>query len=530
MDEAKNLETVCHLNFTEPATQQRLTTIIATISKASQNPETLRQMILSGMRIARLNLSHDTQKFHEKTIVMLREISAKCSHEMGYTIQIAIALDTKGPEIRTGILNAGPDAEIELKPDDTFRLSINRDFMDKGDRNFTYVDYEKIIDILLPGSVVYINDGALELRVKELGVDSVTCVVVRGGKLGSRQKVNMPGAHIDLPFVSEKDRNDLKFTLRNNIDMIFASSVRNAADIDEIRSILGEKGKDIKILAKCDSLMGLQNIEEILSAADGLLLDRGDIALYIPPAKIFLIQKAISSLCNRLGKPIIIATKLLASMRYKTSPRRSEIADLGNAVLDGADCVMLSSETASGKYPEACVQMMDAIVREFELALPYLNGRTEAIFKNPAVIDAVHSLALSAVGTAKNSLASAIIVLTTSGRSAYILARYRPRCPILAVTRCSRTYRQCYLHRGVIPMLYTEKSDDNWMNNVDARIQYAMNIAKHMKIISSGDTVLIMSPWKDAAGFANNLRVVYAFFEKDDIDCMINIEAKSTKK
>ncbi|XP_058977412.1 pyruvate kinase-like [Musca domestica] len=516
----------CHLIFNEPASQYRRTSIISSISKASQDPQILQQMIMAGMNIARLNFSHDTQMFHEKSLQLLHEAAEHCSQELGRNIQIALALDTKGPEIRTGLLEAGSNAEIELKPNDNFRLSINRDLMDKGNRDFIYVDYERIIDVLLPGYLVYINDGAVELVVKELGVDCVVCQIRRGGTLGSRKKINLPGVNVDLPAVSEKDRSDLKFALKHYFDMIFASTVRNAEAVKEIRSVLGPKGKELKIIAKIDCLQSLQNIDELLSEADGILFDRADLAIEIPPAKIFLAQKAIAELCNKAGKPIIIASQLLASMCKKPTPTRSEVADLGNAILDGADCVMLSAETAIGKYPVESVAMMDGIVREFELALRRGNG----VIDIPLTLDPVNTVAISAVNAANKTKASAIIVLTTSGRSAHLLAKYHPKCPILAVTRCSRSFRQCFLYRGIVPILYTEKLDDNWLEGVDVRIQYALNIAKRIGIVKTGDTILIVSPWKDGAGFTNNLRLIYAYFEQDDIDCMVQGDRKSTKK
>ncbi|XP_061387329.1 pyruvate kinase-like [Musca vetustissima] len=398
--------------------------------------------------------------------------------------------------------------------------------MAKGNRDFIYVDYERIIDVLQPGNLIYINDGALVLVVKELGVDCVLCQIRRGGMLGSRKKINLPGINVDLPAVSEKDQNDLKFAVKNNFDMIFASSTRNTEALREIRSVLGTKGKELKLIAKIDSQQGLENINEILCTADGILFDRADLSIEIPAAKIFLAQKAIAERCNRLGKPFIIASQLLTSMCQKTTPTRSEVADLGNSILDGADCVMLSAETAIGRYPVESVATMDGIIREFELIAFHDNQLRDI----PLTLDPVNTLAISAVNAANKTMASAIIVLTTSGRSAHSVAKYHPKCPILAVTRCSRAFRQCFLYRGIVPMLYTDKLADNWLEAIDARIQFALNVAKLMQIVKTGDTVLIVSPWKDGAGFTNNLRLIYAYFEQDDVDCVLQDERKSTKK
>uniref|UniRef100_A0A1A9VKP6 Pyruvate kinase n=1 Tax=Glossina austeni TaxID=7395 RepID=A0A1A9VKP6_GLOAU len=529
-EESTHLENTCRLDFTRRATHHRLTTIICTIGAGSRNVNTLKRMIMNGMRIARLNLSHDSLEFHAETMRLIREASEAASKELGYLVQAAIALDTKGPEIRTGLLEGNPNLEVEIKANDNLRLSINRDLMDKGNRECIYVDYPNIINVVQPGMLVFVNDGSLKLIVKEVGVDCITCQVERGGMLGSHKKVNLPGATVDLPAVSEKDINDLKFGVENNIDMIFASSMRSEDAVNELRDVLKEKGREIKIISKIDCLQGLESIDKILNASDGILFSRNDVAIEIPSAKVFLAQKAVLARCNRAGKPVIVASELLESMRHRLRPSRAEICDLGNAILDGADCVMLSSETAVGRYPVQSVQMLANVAQEAESALWYKNIFQDLLDRNPSSIDAAHSVAIAAVDASRKTLASAIIVLTTSGRSAHLMARYKPRCPVLAVTRCNRSFRQCFLYRGIVPILYSELPNTNWLADIDARIQYAMNIAKRINIIKTGDTVVIVSPWKDGSGFTNTMRLVYAFYEQEDFDCIFKTDQKATKK
>lgn len=449
------LEHTCNLNFSKSASHYRLTGIIGTISKASRSIEILKKMIMAGMTIARLNFSHETHELHAETIRLLHNAEDECSKQNGYLVQVAVALDTKGPEIRTGLLETGPNAQIELKVNDNIRLSTNSDLMNKGNRECIYVDYENIINVVQPGNLVYINDGSLRLVIKEVGVDCITCQVQVGGMLGSRKKVNLPGVFIDLPAVSEKDINDLKFAVEQKIDIIFASSMRNAAAVNKVRSVLGEQGKNIKIIAKIDCEQSLHNLDEIIHAADGVLFANADVAIEIHYAKVFLAQKAVMARCNRAGKPVILATKLLESMRHSNLPTKAEVSDLGNAILDGADCVMLSSETAIGPYPVESIACMSEICREAELALWYRHMFEDLLLRNPAVIDPAHSVAIAAVEAAKKTLASTIIVLTVSGKSSYLLAKYRPRCPILAVTKCMQTFKQSHLYRGVIPIMYT---------------------------------------------------------------------------
>ncbi|XP_037806870.1 pyruvate kinase-like isoform X1 [Lucilia sericata] len=529
-DENSLLEHTCKLNFTEPASHYRLTGVIGTVSKASRSLQVLRKMIRTGMTIVRLNFSHETHELHAETIRLLHNVEEEYSKEMGYTIQLAIALDTKGPEIRTGLLEAGPNSQVELKVNDSVRLSINRDLMDKGNRECIFVDYENIINVVQPGNFVYINDGSLKFIVKEVGVDCVTCQVERGGMLGSRKKINLPGVSVDLPAVSKKDVNDLKFALEHKIDFIFASSMRNASAVKEVRSLLGDQGKYVKIIAKIDCEQGLHNVDEIISVADGILFASADIAIEINNAKVFLAQKAVMARCNRAGKPVIVATKLLESMRYSIFPTKAEFSDLGNAILDGADCVMLSSETAIGQFPSESIAYMCDICREAELALWNRHMFEDLLLRNPTSLDAAHSMAIAAVDAAKKSSACAIVVLTASGKSSYLLAKYRPGCPILAVTKCPRTFRQSHLYRGVIPVMYTEITQKRWLNEVDARVQFCMNVANRMNIIKSGDSVVILSPWKNDGGFTNTMRLVYAFFEQEDIDGMCKTDRKSTKK
>ncbi|XP_065368329.1 pyruvate kinase-like [Calliphora vicina] len=515
-EENSLLEHTCKLNFMEPASHYRLTGVIGTISKASRSSDVLKKMIKAGMTIARLNLSHETHELHAETIRLLRNAEQDCTKEMGYMIQVAVALDTKGPEIRTGILEGGPNSQVELKVNDSLRLSINRDLMDKGNRECIYVDYDNIINVVQPGNLVYINDGSLKLIVKEVGVDCITCQVERGGMMGSRKKVNLPGVSVDLPAVSKKDVSDLKFALEYKIDIIFASSMRSASAVKEVRSLLGEKGKDIKIIAKIDCEQGLHNVDEIISASDGIIFASADVAIEMHYAKVFLAQKAVMARCNRAGKPIILATKLLESMRYSNCPTKSEVSDLGNAILDGADCVMLSSETAIGQFPSESISHACDITHEAELALCNRHMFEDLLLRNPACLDAAHAIAIAAVDAAKKSSATAIISLTASGKSSYLLAKYRPRCPILAVTKCPRTFKQSHLYRGVTPIMYTGISKKSWLNEMDARVQFSMNVANLMKIIKSGDSVVILSPWKDGAGFTNTMRLVYAFFEQED--------------
>lgn len=513
------LEHMCRLDFQAPCEYRRLTGFVCTIGKASRSVGILKELILAGMNIVRMNFSYESHEAHLETIQNVREAAASVSKELGYNVQVALALETRGPRIRTGMIENFTN-EVELRANEFIRLSINRDLMEKGNRECVYVDYENIINVIQAGNKILIEE--IVLIVKEVAVDCVICLIETGGILGSKRNVILQGIFIDLPAVSEKDRFDMKFGIDNRVDMIFAGGIRNPAALRDIRTVLGDKGRNIKIITKIENLQILSQLDEIIEASDGILFARGDCAIEVNVEKVFLLQKALFSLCNRAGKPVICSTHILESMRDKPRPTRSEVFDLGNVVLDGADCIMLTAETAVGKYPLETLTTAATICKEAEAVLWYRHLFEDLVARNPSIIDASHAVAIAAVDASKKALASAIVVLTVSGRSASLVSKYRPRCPIFMVTRCGRAARQGHLHRGIIPVFYTEQALPDWADEVEARIQFALSVARKRTLVSMGDAVIVLSPWKDGPGFTNNLRVVYAFYENEKMDCILS--------
>ncbi|XP_075464249.1 pyruvate kinase PKLR isoform X2 [Ascaphus truei] len=502
------LEHLCLLDIDSEPTTARNTGIVCTIGPASCSVEMLKEMIKAGMNIARLNFSHGTHEYHAGSIRNVREATESFAANPMFYRPVAIALDTKGPEIRTGVLKAGENAEVELVKGTVVKVTAAASLWDQCDEKTLWVDYKNICKVVTVGSRIFVDDGFLSLRVKEIGPDFCLAEVENGGALCSRKGVNLPGAVVDLPALSDRDRLDLHFGIEQGVDMVFASFIRKAQDVHAIRRELGERGANIRIISKIENHEGVKRFDEILEASDGIMVARGDLGIEIPAEKVFLAQKMMIGRCNRAGKPVICATQMLESMIKKPRPTRAESSDVANAVLDGADCIMLSGETAKGLYPVESVHMQHAIAREAEAAI-YNNQLFEELRRvTPLTQDPTEVTAIGAVEASFKCCAGAIIVLTTSGRSAQLISRYRPRAPIIAVTRNKQVARQAHLSRGVFPVLYHEEQQEVWADDVDRRVQFGIEIGKVRGFLHKDDLVIILTGWRPGSGFTNIMQVV----------------------
>jgi pyruvate kinase len=450
----------------------RKTKIVCTIGPASESLEQLKRLIQSGMNVARLNFSHGDYEEHGRRIEKIRQ----ASREIGTTV--AILLDTKGPEIRTGKLKAD---EVELIQGNEIILTTE-DIL--GDDKRVSITYDRLPNDVHVGSTILIDDGLIGLKVVKVYPTEIYCEIVNGGTLKSKKGVNVPGVKVALPGITEKDANDIRFGIEQGVDFIAASFVRKATDVLEIRELLEQHGAiHIHIISKIENQEGVTNLDEILEVSDGLMVARGDLGVEIPAEEVPLVQKEMIKKCNKVGKPVITATQMLDSMQRNPRPTRAEASDVANAILDGTDAVMLSGETAAGKYPVESVQTMARIAERTESALQYqeiLNQRS--LEKQVMVTDAI-SQSVSNVALDLN--AAAIITPTESGYTARMVSKYRPKANIIAVTQRDEILRRLQLTWGVIPL------KGKPAESTDAMLTAAVETSIESGLVELGDLVII---------------------------------------
>lgn len=422
------------------------TKIVCTVGPASNNKETLRQMIEAGMNVMRLNFSHGSHEEQKKNIDMMKELREETGQHIG------IMLDTKGPEIRTGEF----EEPVMLKQGQKFVLT-GKDIM--GNREGCSVTYKSLAKDVSVGSRIMIDDGLIELKVEAIEGNDVKCTVVNSGMVSSRKGINLPGVRTNLPSVTDKDIEDLIFGAACQVDFIAASFVRKAEDVKQIRKILDENGgKEIRIIAKLENQEGVEKLDEILTAADGIMVARGDMGVELSPEQIPLIQKKIIQSCNKVGKPVITATQMLDSMIRNPRPTRAEVGDVANAILDGTDCVMLSGETAAGKYPVAAVEMMRNIAVATEKSLDYQLILEQK--KKHQDEDVTNAIGYATCIVAANLKARAILTASASGFAGRMVSKFRPKAPIIVTTSSEITARRLSITWGTFPVIIKEQDSE----------------------------------------------------------------------
>ncbi|GAA6394737.1 pyruvate kinase [Muriventricola aceti] len=450
----------------------RKTKIICTLGPAVDSEDMIRTLIRSGMDAARFNFSHGSHPEHLERLSLLKAVR----DAMGRPV--ATILDTKGPEIRIRNFDT---KSISLEAGDTFTLTTREEV---GDQTHVSVSYPRLHQEVAPGQEILIDDGLVAIRVDEIRGEDIVCTVENGGTLSANKSINIPGVHIHLPALTEKDVADIRFGVENDFDFIAASFVRQASDVEAVRQVLQDcGGESVKIIAKIENQEGVDNIDEILAAADGIMVARGDLGVEIPAAKVPILQKKIIRKGLQAGKPVITATQMLDSMMRNPRPTRAEVSDVANAVFDGTSCVMLSGETAGGKYPVEALTAMTGIVEEAEASIDYWRHfQKQRVVPASNINDAItHTCCL----TAKDLDAKAILAATNSGRTARMICRFRPSCPVAALTMHEKVRRQLNICWGVIPFLTGE------VNSTDRIFSLSAEVALKERLVQAGDTVVI---------------------------------------
>ncbi len=450
----------------------RKTKIVCTLGPATKDENVLRKLMEEGMDVARLNFSHGTHEDHKERIEMIKKLRRELDKP------VAVLLDTKGPEIRTRDFQGG---KVTVEDGQIFTLTP-RELL--GDNTVASITYKNLAKDIQVGTTILIDDGLIKMEVEAINDEDIRCKVIHGGIISNHKGINVPGVHLNMPYVSEQDIEDIKFGIENDVDFVAASFVRSAKDVLEIRDLLNANGGErINIISKIENAEGINHIDDIIYVSDGIMVARGDMGVEIAGEEVPIIQKMIIRKVYNAGKQVVTATQMLDSMVKNPRPTRAETTDVANAIYDGTSAIMLSGETAAGLYPVEAVQTMVRIAERTEQDIDYCKRffqreRTA----NPNVTDAVcHATCTTAI----DLNASAIVTVTKSGTSARMVSKYRPDCNIIAGTTSHKAYRQLNMSWGVTPIHLEEK------NEIFDLFDHAVETAQKRGLLSSGDTVVL---------------------------------------
>ncbi len=466
----------------------RKTKIVCTLGPATDNYQTMKRLIKAGMNVARLNMSHGTYEEHAARIEMVK----RAREELGTSV--AIMLDTKGPEIRIRTFENG---KAVLTEGNYFTLTTAEA---EGNNARVSISYPDLPRFVKAGDMILLNDGLIELKVDAVTPTEIVCVVVHGGELSNRKSINLPGVHIDMPYVSEIDRQDILFGIRQDIDYLAISFVRSAADVACVQKLLRENGgEQVQVISKIENREGVHNAREILNECDGIMVARGDMGVEIPFEELPSIQKTLISLCYKQGKKVITATQMLESMIVNPRPTRAEISDVANAIYDGTSAIMLSGETAVGNYCVETVKTMSKIAEKTENSI-HFKKRFRSL--DPEIKTITDAISHATVEASFDLGAKAIIALSQSGFTARKVSRFRPECVIIAATLSEKAYHQLAMNWGVMPVLGSRQP------NSAELFAAAVDWAKGTGMIKNGDLVVITGGVPvGVAGNTNTMRI-----------------------
>lgn len=470
----------------------RKTKIIATIGPACDDVEILRQMIGGGMNVARLNLSHGDFAEHAKRVKRIREAANMAG------VRVAVMIDTRGIEIRTGMLQ---DGAVRLERNAAFTLRTDGQ---PGDETGVSISFEKLPGEVSVGDIILLDDGAIELEVQGTENGEIVCRVVHGGVLGNAKGVNLPDTEISLTAVGKENRaeftREVEFAAANRVEYIAASFVQSESDIATMRKVLAEFGIDTPIIAKVENKAGVENMDAIISAADGLMVARGDLGVELPYGEVPGMQKRMIRSTVRAGKPVITATQMLASMENNPRPTRAEASDVANAILDGTSAIMLSGETAAGKYPVEAVQAMHSLALTAEACLDEYGYLQKIPFHTVNVV--TEAISEAATAMAKDLGAAAIVSLSETGFSSRLVSKHRPECPIVSVTSSEKVAHRLALNWGVTAVLYTGNKGDK------SKIKFARKCLFEMGYAKPGDSIVVTAGHTQLKGGTDMIRVI----------------------
>ncbi len=467
----------------------RKTKIVCTLGPASRDEKTVEQLIKAGMNVARLNFSHGEHDYHKEIINTVKSVRKRLN------APVAILLDTKGPEIRLGKFE---NNTVTLKDGDKYTITSDEIL---GNEKVASMSYKDLPSQLKEGDTILINDGNVRLIVDNIENNNINCTVLNGGEIGNRKGINIPRVHLDMPFISEKDKSDLLFGIENDVDFIAASFVRTPEDIIAMRKFVDfHGGRDIRIISKIENIEGIDNFDKILALSDGIMIARGDMGAEVEFERLPGIQKRCISKCYRSGKMVITATQMLESMTQNPRPTRAEITDVANAVFDGTSAVMLSGETAVGKFPVNVVKVMARIAEQAEIDA--FEMKTYDTNYDLDFADTTNAICDAACTTARDIKAAAIVALTKYGQTARRMSKFRPSVPIVAATPVEKTFYQMALSWGVYPVLALEQKTS------DELLLHAADCAKLIDIAKDGDRVVIAAGIPlDTSGSTNLIKV-----------------------
>lgn len=466
----------------------RKTKIICTLGPAVDEEEVLKRLMKNGMNVARFNFSHGT---HEEQKVRFDRVK-KLREELN--LPVAILLDTKGPEIR---LKNFEDGKVILEEGQTFTLSVG-DF--PGTKDKVALTYPKLAEGVEVGNRILIDDGKIAMNVTAIEGDDVVCTVINGGIVSNHKSINVPNVVIPMPYISPVDKEDILFGIAQEVDYIAASFVRTADDVNRLRNLLqANGGEKIKIISKIENIQGVNCIDEIIEASDGIMVARGDLGVEIPFKELPGLQKSMIEKCVTKGKLVVTATQMLESMTHSPRPTRAEVSDVANAIYDGTTAIMLSGESAAGQYPAEAVKTMAEIAEATERCIDYKNMKSYYTLPK----DVANAVAVSACKAANTLNAKAIVALSRSGATAEIIAHYRPECPIISAVVDSQAMRQLNLSFGVLPVQATEQHFSTDL------VEYAVRKAMETGYVSDGDTIVIVAGTSRQEGKPSNMMQVH---------------------